>query len=418
MNAIVWNCPGVRSSRTVRDLTTFVQHHNPKLVILSETRQSEERVKNLRWRIGLTGCLAVSSNGLSGGIALFWEENLDVKLITINNRLIDVSIQETPSSPIWRCTFVYREPRVENRHQMWELLRRIKPRSPHPWLVMGDFNEALWQFEHFSETRRGEKQMEDFREVLAFCDLHDIGFRGLPWTYDNRQMRRRNVRVRLDRAVASSSWVHLFETASVQHLVSPCSDHCPLLLRLGRNERTHGQKVLRYEIMWEREKSLEGEIELAWMNAGQITCLGSISKSLQEVMNTLQGWSKENFGSVRKELEELRKKLSELQLVNNEENNVQIKNTINRMNEILYREEMMWLQRSRISWLKEGDQNTKFFHQKAQWRARKNKIRGLRNDEGECCSDQNKIANMAREFFEALYTKDDNVNPNEIVQFF
>jgi hypothetical protein len=28
-----------------------------------------------------------------------------------------------------------------------------------------------------------------------------------------------------------------------------------------------------------------------------------------------------------------------------------------KMDELLYREEMMWLQRSRITWLTEGDQN-------------------------------------------------------------
>jgi hypothetical protein len=44
-----------------------------------------------------------------------------------------------------------------------------------------------------------------------------------------------------------------------------------------------------------------------------------MSKTLLEVMTALKGWSKEKFGSVPKELEQLRKKLAELQAVNNEE---------------------------------------------------------------------------------------------------
>jgi endonuclease/exonuclease/phosphatase (EEP) superfamily protein YafD len=40
-----------------------------------------------------------------------------------------------------------------------------------PWLVIGDFNEVMWSFEHFSSTRRRERQMLDFREVLSYCDL-------------------------------------------------------------------------------------------------------------------------------------------------------------------------------------------------------------------------------------------------------
>jgi hypothetical protein len=63
---------------------------------------------------------------------------------------------------------------------------------------MGDFNEVLWDFEHFSTRHRPEKQMTDIREVLTQCDFHDLGFSGLPWTYDNRQRSNRNVRVRLD----------------------------------------------------------------------------------------------------------------------------------------------------------------------------------------------------------------------------
>jgi hypothetical protein len=47
-------------------------------------------------------------------------------------------------------------------------------------MMMGDFNEAMWQEEHFSVTARSERLMMDFREVLSHCDLHDVGFVGAP----------------------------------------------------------------------------------------------------------------------------------------------------------------------------------------------------------------------------------------------
>jgi hypothetical protein len=33
--------------------------------------------------------------------------------------------------------------------------------------MIGDFNEAIWDFEHLSSRRRLEKQMIDFREILS-----------------------------------------------------------------------------------------------------------------------------------------------------------------------------------------------------------------------------------------------------------
>jgi hypothetical protein len=53
-----------------------------------------------------------------------------------------------------------------------------------PWLVIGDFNEALWQEEHLSCTPRPTNQMDAFREVLFDCNLTDLGFAGVPYTYD------------------------------------------------------------------------------------------------------------------------------------------------------------------------------------------------------------------------------------------
>jgi hypothetical protein len=103
-------------------------------------------------------------------------------------------------------------------------------------------------------------------------------------------------------------------------------------------------------------------------------------RGLDGVMSTLQSWSRKKFGNILRELGTARKKLESLKLSNADHR--EIRRASDHMQELLYKEEMLWLQRSRIAWLKEGDRNTHFFHQKAIWRARRNKIKKLRDDEG------------------------------------
>jgi endonuclease/exonuclease/phosphatase family metal-dependent hydrolase len=125
---------------------------------------------------------------------------------------------------------------VENRHNMWSLMRNLKNQSDLPWCVLGDFNEAMWSFEHFSASKRAESQMLAFRDALETCKLVDLGFSGLPYTYDNRRRGNKNVKVRLDRVVADNRWRDIFSEARVVHQVSPCSDHCPIVLHCEKEE--------------------------------------------------------------------------------------------------------------------------------------------------------------------------------------
>lgn len=77
---------------------------------------------------------------------------------------------------------------------------------------------------------------------------------------------------------------------------------------------------------------------------------------------------------------------------------------MDRMDELLYREEMMWLQRSRLTWLKEGHRNTSYFHRQAIWRARKNKVCKLRQVDGTWCDDPGDMKQMTVDYFKALFT--------------
>ena len=218
MSQLVWNFRGVGNHRTVREVGALVKSHSPSFVFLAETRQTCAKIERLRWRLGLKGFCGVDCKGRGGGLALFWDEAFQVTVLDSCTRYIDVSILDQGSGKQWRSTFVYGEPRVEHRQRMWDHLIRLKGVSHLPWVVCGDFNEALWQHEHFSRTNRRESQMEAFRDALEVCELVDLGFSGVPYTYDNGQLGHGNIRVHLDRVCASEDWMEPFPFARVQHL--------------------------------------------------------------------------------------------------------------------------------------------------------------------------------------------------------
>ena len=49
-----------------------------------------------------------------------------------------------------------------------------------------------------SATPRPDAQMLAFRDTLEVCNLLDLGFSGVPFTYDNKRHGAVNVQVRLD----------------------------------------------------------------------------------------------------------------------------------------------------------------------------------------------------------------------------
>lgn len=59
--------------------------------------------------------------------------------------------------------------------------------------------------------------------------------------------------------------------------------------------------------------------------------------------------------------------------------------------------------------LKEGDNNTSYFHRKASWRAKKNRILSLKDNNGKLVTDEVQIGKLTNGFFTNLLTKEDLV---------
>lgn len=86
-----------------------------------------------------------------------------------------------------------------------------------------------------------------------------------------------------------------------------------------------------------------------------------------------------------------------------EENKAEFLVVNKELDDLLLKQEIFWAQRSRISWLKHGDKNTKFFHSKASHRRQRNFIKGIMNNENNWVEEVEEIVDVATDYFENIF---------------
>jgi hypothetical protein len=132
-----------------------------------------------------------------------------------------------------------------------------------------------------------------------------------------------------------------------------------------------------------------------------------LERKLKGLSQSLSEWGRDTFGSVRRELRDLRRQLTYLRSASDRIGpSYQELKVIERIVELQHREEVMWRQRSRIQWLAEGDRNTRFFHLRASKRKKKNRIARLKRTDGLFTEDQIELGHMAKDFYKSLYTSE------------
>lgn len=99
MRLLIWNCRGLGTDATVGELKWLVSRFYPSLLFLSETKMRDYRARNFMWSLGYNGSFAVSSEGLSGGLVLFWSFSISVSLKAFSTQLIDIIVKTEHAEP-------------------------------------------------------------------------------------------------------------------------------------------------------------------------------------------------------------------------------------------------------------------------------------------------------------------------------
>ena len=143
----------------------------------------------------------------------------------------------------------------------------------------------------------------------------------------------------------------------------------------------------------------------------------TLTNCLDRCCVKLEAWNKLEFGHVGRMIAELQKKLEWLERQPfTMECSTALKTTRIELNCWLEKEDEMWRQRSRISWLQVGDRNTRFFHEKASARSKKNLIVGLLDAEGRWQEDEAKMEDIVVEYYNNLFKSNNPTDCTEILE--
>nr|KYP36537.1 Putative ribonuclease H protein At1g65750 family [Cajanus cajan] len=347
-----------------RVIRKLIVEEDAQIVCIQETKKEDidERLCKLLWGDGNCEWRAVPAINTAGGLLCLWNGDK----FQVSQHFEGVSYLGLEG--VWKdnglrlnIVNVYAPCQRVPRMRVWEEIKdKRRLSSVNLWCVVGDFNSIRCETERVSMGRMNCSQSDmrafnDFIEKMEVEDLPIVG-RRFSWYKTNG-----TVRSRLDRILVSREWF-LAWPGSIQMIMDRCiSDHCPIKLQVSNSD--WGPKPFRSLDHWFQDPSFKKFVVDTWKEL----CVHGwgayvLKEKLKLLKQKLREWNSVKFEDPVSSQKRIVNILSKLQ---------------NKFWEVAIRNESILAQKSRVSWLKEGDMNTKFFHLMINWRRRKNELKGL-----------------------------------------
>ncbi|XP_040996131.1 uncharacterized protein LOC121242293 [Juglans microcarpa x Juglans regia] len=321
-------------------------------------------MEKVKLKLGMKNCYVVDSKGASGGMALFWKDDLNVSLTSYSHFHISTKIKQRGNKGEWLMTGFYGHPLISKRSSSWNLLNTLKPTDNVPWFCVGDYNEILYNGEKYGGGMRPYSQMEAFRQSLILNGVSDLGYVGDKFTWCNNRQGPQFTKERLDRACASAKWIEMFLDSMVSIEAAQKSDHRPLIISISSRSQffTREEWPLRYEACWATREECHKIVNEAWKGSVLVqNKLDLAITGLSRCKDKLKKWGKAIANGLSKEHQAKRQQLSYLQKANIGNLTEEIRAKKQELDKLLEEEDKKWRQRAKQKWLREGDRNTKFF---------------------------------------------------------
>lgn len=189
------------------------------------------------------------------------------------------------------------------------------------------------------------------------------------------------------------------------------SDHWPVKVEMDIKAKPK-RKPFRFEAFWLRDKNFIKKVEKWWKQSSKRgrNKMETFQMKLKELKRHIRKWNEEEFGNILKDQKMLEQKMKQIQqeIINTGRSEKLAKEEgilIGQLEERRKQEEILWRKKSRVNWLREGEQNTKFFHQEMVQRRHRNRIFSIKNESGTRVTQHEDIEQVLSEHFKEILTE-------------
>ncbi|XP_061357803.1 uncharacterized protein LOC133302092 [Gastrolobium bilobum] len=343
----------------------MVRRHKIEVAAILEPRVSGSKAKQIIKKLGFNNSIVEDAHGFTGGLWLLWnDDRCQVQALKQTHQFIHVRVT-LADHQAFLYTVIYASPREEIRKRLWDDLLQLSEDISVPWLIAGDFNEIAFPSEKRGGAPVDTSRCNKFASLLTDIKMIDLEGIGSKFTWRGpRFLHLDRVFKRLDRACSNAEWRLMFH---------------------------------------------EGQVQENWRQDQRTV------DSLRDFTPLIKQWNKDVFGNIHHKKNRLIGRLEGIQRAISEQNKSHLEKIEGKirgeLEQVLEQEELLWFEKSRATWIAQGDRNTKYYHTKTIVRRRRSKILELKDDAGNLIREDHNIARVINAYFSKLFSEENHDRP-------
>ncbi|CAN0861042.1 hypothetical protein LINGRAHAP2_LOCUS8106 [Linum grandiflorum] len=145
------------------------------MIFLMETKQCLPYLERKRAIFNFANGFYVNPIGRAGGLALWWINDSQIRIISHSSHLIHVEVKCDQN---FQCTFLHVPSKmpIGEKIVFWMEISNLHRGSNEPWLIVGYFNSFCFPYEKEGGNSFSASSTAPFRDFISNNELMDLGF--------------------------------------------------------------------------------------------------------------------------------------------------------------------------------------------------------------------------------------------------